>query len=211
MKNSESPPGEPERDPGADLLVPTQPRDVHTGPIDELLEHQRVLRLLDDLVVHVPELRRTVRQPERVQEQTALQHVLELAPDLHGAGEAVQTELRAHRRGLLSVPIGVGDAVPLGQLESRIRHVDGHLGVVPRDVGIGVVMTVHRLATESGDECVEHRTVRNTPGHPLQRLAVLGDGQLAVLDRHVRQPFGHGCGVRNFVIVARRRSDTSRY
>jgi hypothetical protein len=42
--------------PGAEPEVPGEPRGIEATAVDELLEHQRVLRLLDDLVVHVPEL-----------------------------------------------------------------------------------------------------------------------------------------------------------
>ena len=39
-------------------IEPAGPRDVEAGAVDELLEHQRVLRLLDHLVVDVAELGR---------------------------------------------------------------------------------------------------------------------------------------------------------
>ena len=42
----------------AELDVPGEARGVEAGAVDELLEHQRVLRLLDDLVVGVAELGR---------------------------------------------------------------------------------------------------------------------------------------------------------
>src|SRR5215472_3065922 len=52
----------------------------------ELLEHQRVLRLLDDLVVCVPELRRPVGQRRGELQQAALEYPLEDQADLHLAG-----------------------------------------------------------------------------------------------------------------------------
>src|SRR4029434_8743763 len=57
-----------------DALPPDQTRDVEAGAIHELLEHERVLRFLDDLVVGVAELGRAVRQLERELEQSGLQH-----------------------------------------------------------------------------------------------------------------------------------------
>ena len=62
----------------AEALPPGETGDVEAGAVDELLEHQRVLRLLDDLVVGVAKLGRAVRQPQRELEQPALEHALEL-------------------------------------------------------------------------------------------------------------------------------------
>src|SRR5215472_18878195 len=53
---------EPDDPAATEVLDRVQVGGVETGAVDELLEHQRVLRLLDDLVVCVPELRRPVGQ-----------------------------------------------------------------------------------------------------------------------------------------------------
>src|SRR6185295_14365633 len=71
-----------DHDPRADALPPGEPRNVEAGAVHELLEHQRVLPLLDALVVRVAELGRPVREAERELEEPALEDVLELHADL---------------------------------------------------------------------------------------------------------------------------------
>ena len=61
-------------------------RDVNPHVVDHLLEHQGVVALFDGLVGAVAELRRPVRNPERVLHQAADQDVLEVQADLGDVG-----------------------------------------------------------------------------------------------------------------------------
>src|SRR5207237_3036560 len=76
----------------AEAVPEAEARDVEPGAIHELLEHERMLPLLDHLVVNVAELGRAVRQRPGELEQPALEHVLELSSDLHLGRDQVQTE-----------------------------------------------------------------------------------------------------------------------
>src|SRR5205807_2633082 len=67
---------------------------VEPRAIDELLEHQRVLRLLDHLVVRVAERRRSIRKVRCPFEQSALENALELQTQLHLSGNHVQADSR---------------------------------------------------------------------------------------------------------------------
>src|SRR5438445_344171 len=68
---------------GPQAVEPAQTGGVETAAVDELLEHQRVLGLFDDLVVGVAEFGRVVGQAGGIQEQAALEDGFELQPDLH--------------------------------------------------------------------------------------------------------------------------------
>ena len=132
--------------------VPAQAGQVDPAAVDELLEHHPVVRLLDDLVVGVAEGRVAVVETEGVLEQPALEDVLELEADLHGADVAVQADARAHAGGLGLVPVGRTEGVVGRQLEARIVRVDGVGRVVPRDVGVRVVVLLDGLAAEPLDQ-----------------------------------------------------------
>src|SRR5262249_61656957 len=117
-------------------LPPYQAGDVEAGPVDELLEHQRVLRLLDDLVVGVAELGGAVRQTEGELEQASLERALELQTDLHERGHHVEADAGAHPGWLAPVPLGSTEHVVGRQLPARVVVVDVKLRAVPGNVGV---------------------------------------------------------------------------
>ena len=67
-------------------------RDRQPGTVDELLEHQRVVRLLDHLVVGEAVLQRPVGLGGGETQQTATEHPLEDAAGVGEAGAHVQTD-----------------------------------------------------------------------------------------------------------------------
>jgi hypothetical protein len=138
--------------PRAERLQAAEAAHVETAPVDELLEHQRVLRLLDHLVVRVAELGRAVRPGRRELEEPAAQHRLELDARLHHSHQMVEAEPGARRRRERAVPPGRRQGVVVGQLEARIVVVDGVLGVVPRDVAVRLVVLGHRASAQAAQE-----------------------------------------------------------
>src|SRR5262249_32964902 len=146
--------GAPEGDhqPGAHPLPPHQAVDVVAAAIDELLEHQRVLRLLDDLVIGVRDLGGAVGQAQGELEQAPLQHSLELEPDLHEGGHHVEADRGADARGPTLVPLGPAEHVVRRQLPARIVGVDVELWAVPGDVGIRVEVLHHGLLAQPGNQ-----------------------------------------------------------
>src|SRR5262249_30239122 len=143
---------EPHHLAGTEALPPGKSGNVEAGPVDELLEHQRVLRLLDDLVVGVAELGRSVRQPQRELEQPALEHALELETDLGEGGDHVKPDAGAHRLRLVAIPARRTEHIVGRQLPARIFRIDLELRVVPRNVGVGVEVLDDRLVAEARDQ-----------------------------------------------------------
>ena len=106
------------------LMSHVRPGTSRPAAVDELLEHQRVLRLLDDLVVHVAELGAAVGQAVRVLEQAALQHALELQAGLHVRGDAVQADPRPHLGAAGSGTSRSRRAGVGGELPARVGRID---------------------------------------------------------------------------------------
>ena len=118
------PAGDADDPAGSELEIPRQPGNLEAGAVDELLEHQRVLRLLDDLVIRVAKLRAVIGQQERVLEEPALEDALELQPCLHVRGDAVQPDARAYVWRLAPVPLGRAEpAVGLELAGPRERQI----------------------------------------------------------------------------------------
>ena len=136
---------------GAEPVPEPEAGHVEPGAGDELLEHEGVLPLLDDLVVDVAELGGAVREPERELEEPALEHVLELGADLHLGGDQVEPETRprAGREG--AIPARGGERV-VPELPARVLGIDAVLRAFPVDVGVGVEVLHHRLAAEAAEE-----------------------------------------------------------
>ena len=67
-------------------------RDRQPGTVDELLEHQRVVRLRDHLVQREAVLERVVRQGRREADQSAAQHAFEHAAGVHEPRGHVQSD-----------------------------------------------------------------------------------------------------------------------
>ena len=136
------------------------------GTVHELLEHQGVLGLLDDLVVEVAELRRAIAKLECVAEQAPLEQVLEVPAGLHAGGPAVAAEAGPHDRRLRRVPVGVAQGVDGRQLEAGVGGVDGVGRVVPVDVGVGVEVPLDRQLVEPADHDGELVGRRGHDGSP---------------------------------------------
>ena len=64
----------------------------------------------------------------------------------------MKTDARSRFRGLRAVPLGRTEYVVRLEFPSRIVGIYLELGMVPFDVGIGVEMLHHRLATESANQ-----------------------------------------------------------
>ena len=137
---------------GAEPVPEPESRHVEPGAGDELLEHQRVLPLLDDLVVDVAELGGAVRELERELEEPALEHVLELGADLHLGRDQVEPETRPRAGRQRAIPRRVGERV-VPELPARVLGVDAMIRGLPVDVGVGVEVLHHRLVAQAAEEC----------------------------------------------------------
>src|SRR5579885_2461825 len=133
---------------GAEPLEPPEPPDREAAAVHELVEHERVLPLLDHLVVGVAELGRIARQRERQLEEPALERVLEQRAGLHLRSDRVEADPCARRRRLAAVPVGSAEGVLGGVLETRVVGIEPRLGGVPGDVGVGIEVLGDRLARE---------------------------------------------------------------
>src|SRR5579872_5150722 len=145
-----------ERVPDHELCTPTfepaQSWNVEAGPIDEFLEHQRVLRLFDGLVIAIAKLRRTSRQPAREIQQAALEHVLEDHPNLHEVGQHMKTDSGSNPGGLRAVPFGRTEYVIRFEFPSRVVGIDAEIGIVPINVRVRIEMLHYRLTTKLTNE-----------------------------------------------------------
>ena len=139
---------------GAYLDEPGHALHVDPAAVYELLEHQTVLGLLDDLVVGVAELARLVRQPGRELEQAAFQDALELQADLHLAHDHVQPQTGPHPGGLVPVPGRGRQGLVRPELPTGVGRIDAVVLGVPRDVreGVEVLARCHRLAAETVEQ-----------------------------------------------------------
>jgi hypothetical protein len=127
------------------------------GAPHELVEHHRVVRLLDDLVVEVAELGRVVALAHGVDQQPDLEDVLELPAGVQRLGDPVEADLGPPLGRLGEVPVGAAQRVEAPQLPAGVGGVDGHLGVVPGDVDEGVEVVLHRELRQPVDHGVELR------------------------------------------------------
>src|SRR5581483_6743991 len=135
-----------------EALAPGEARDVQARPVHELLEHERMVRFLDRLVIEVAELRGAVRQRGRVREEPALEHALELDADLHEGRGHVEADAGPDGRGLRLVPRGAAELVADDRLPTGIVRVDPVLGVVPRDVRVRVEVLHDGLMAQASEE-----------------------------------------------------------
>jgi hypothetical protein len=127
------------------LHVVGRGRDVEARPVDELLEHQRVLRFLGELVVHVAEGRVAVGEAGGEAEQARAQHALELDAHLDGGELAAQGDRRPPLRGLVAVPVRLGERFPRGRgLPAGVLGLDAMLRSVPVDVAVGLPVALDR-------------------------------------------------------------------
>ena len=131
-----------------------RPGAVEAGAVDELLEHQRVLRLLDDLVVGVAELRGAVGQLVGVLEQARASGCSRTAgrPSCCRRWRAGRCRARVLRRQR-AVPRRWRRAGCRGRARSAGRSGRSrYSGVVPVDVGVGVEVLHDRLVAEAAHE-----------------------------------------------------------
>src|SRR3954447_4653048 len=98
-----------------------------------------MLRLLDDLVIGVAELGRSVRERVGELEQAALEDALELQTGLHLRRRHVAPDAGTRLGGKRAVPLGRTERLLRGELEARISRIERQLAAVPRDVLIGIV------------------------------------------------------------------------
>ena len=138
--------------PRPEAVPEAEPGHVEARPVHELLEHERVLPLLDDLVVDVAELGRAVGQRPGELEEAALEDVLELRPDLHLGRDQVEPEAGARRLRLRAIPRRRAEHVVRAELPARVLGVDAVVGGVPVDVGVGVEVLDDRLVAEPPQE-----------------------------------------------------------
>jgi len=107
-------PAEADHEARPDAVDPLEAGGIGAASVDELLEHERVLGLLDDLVVGVAELGRAVGQLGCELQETPLEHGLELQAGLHHLCGAVQAEPGPGLLRLALVPRGGTQAIAFG-------------------------------------------------------------------------------------------------
>ena len=124
-------------------------RNVHADPVDQLLEHQRVVALLFRLVRGVAKFLGAVGQFEAVLHQAADQDRLELQPDLRDVRLSPHADADLLVERLFLIPGVAADGVDLVvEHPARIVGHDGHVRSVPVDVEVGVEVSVHRRRRE---------------------------------------------------------------
>ena len=147
-------PAEPRHPARAEPIEPAEPGHVEPDALDQLVEHERVLRLLDDLVVDVAELGRAVRAASTANfEEPLLQHALELDAELHLASRSGAG--RGARAGAGGRPRYHAVAAEGRSARSSQRGSVGSIRMlrrVPVDVGVGVEVLRDRLARESREQ-----------------------------------------------------------
>src|SRR6185369_8911054 len=95
---------EPRHTARAHPVEPSEPAYVEAGSHQQLAEHERVLRLFDDLVVRVAKLRLRHVERGRELEQPDLERALELEPELHLRRDQMQAEPGARRLRQRAIP-----------------------------------------------------------------------------------------------------------
>jgi hypothetical protein len=141
------------RDPSrSEPVEPAETGHVETDAHEQLVEHERVLRFLDDLVIRVAKLRRVVGERRGEAEQALLQHALELEAELQLRRDQMEAEARARRLRQAAIPRGRAERTVGRKLPARIRLVDRVARRIPVDVGVRVEVLRHREAREPSEE-----------------------------------------------------------
>jgi len=148
-----------DRDPGNELLdgqpePPGHPPHRSARPVDELVEHEGVLGLLDDLVEDVAELFASVAQVERPVEEALLEEVLEVPPGLQAGRHSDEAESGLVVGRLRPVPLAGGEGIDVGQDPAGVGRIDDRVrrvGLGPVDVAVGVEALAGGQAAEPTD------------------------------------------------------------
>src|SRR5579883_1814765 len=134
--------------------------------VDELLEHERVVRLLDELVHRVAVEDGAVRLGAGELEEPAAQAVLEGDAEAQDLARPLEAEARLLVGRKRRVPRRRAERVRRGEAQARVTWIDARVGRVPVDVAVrlvalrdghGVQAGYERAEGLAGVRCRDHR------------------------------------------------------